>query len=45
MLTFCVGVIACLMFPPMIFGVIGFSIGGIWVGVVGLIIGIAFIYD
>ena len=40
MLTFVVGAVACFVFPPMIFGVIGFAIGGIFGGVVGLIIGL-----
>ena len=40
MLTFIVGAAACCIFPPLIFGIIGFAIGGIVLGVIGLIIGL-----
>ena len=41
MLTFVIGTAACFMFPPMLFGIIGFAIGGIIGGIIGLVIGIA----
>jgi hypothetical protein len=40
MLTFIVGAAACCIFPPLIFGIIGYAIGGIILGVIGLIIGL-----
>lgn len=41
MLTFVVGTIACIAFPPLILGVLGFWIGGVFGGVIGTLIGIA----
>jgi hypothetical protein len=40
MLTFIIGAFACVVFPPMIFAVIGFWLGGIVGGIIGLIIGL-----
>ena len=40
MMTFVVCTFFCLVFPPLIFGVIGFAIGGIFLGIIGLIIGL-----
>jgi len=40
MLTFIIGVVACLIFPPMIFAILGFWIGGIIGGIIGLFIGL-----
>ena len=40
MLTFAVVSLLCLVFPPLILGVIGFWIAGIIGGIVGLIIGL-----
>jgi hypothetical protein len=40
MLTFCIGAIACCIFPPMIFGIIGYACFGIFGGIVGILIGI-----
>lgn len=40
MLTFIIGAAACMVFPAMIFAIIGFWIFGIVGGIVGLLIGI-----
>jgi len=45
MLTFIIGAVACCIFPPMIFGVIGFWIGGLIGGIIGLIIGLFIMLD
>jgi hypothetical protein len=40
MLTFIIGTVACFIFPPMIFAIIGFWFCGILGGIIGLIIGL-----
>lgn len=43
MLTFIIGAVACLIFPPMILAIIGFYIGGIIGGIIGLVLGLIFL--
>lgn len=38
MLTFIIGVIACIMFPPLILGIIGYAIGGVVGGLIAMIL-------
>lgn len=38
MLTFIIGVIACILFPPLILGIIGYAIGGVVGGILAMLI-------